>query len=282
MQNNVAIFLRGFERTWDWVKAHNFNLFESIYGSNIDWYVATWNMQSTDRNKLLDDFDDKTVRAFYILNDDQYPFNDAIRSIKTLDSYKNWKNKLDNYWRLAYLDYLLGYEKTKYELANNLNYDIVIFTRFDLLHYCHEIKIEQEYKPFKFSISENINTIEDMDNSLRRDVHYKSDSITADIITSRFFDTYINDFRNQGTPLSAEVIFSNYLVRNGITGIHEFDIINNNFGSYIVRPHQCRNGKLITTDIQTDLSDHKWQEYTGNQKIIECIKSNIDPFEHIF
>lgn len=278
--NNVAIFIRGFERTWDWIKHHNFSLFESIYGVNIDWYVATWNTSSTDYNKLSDDFDNKNVKAFYVLNDNLYPLDDNIRSHKTLDVYKNWKNKLDNYWRLAYLDFILGYEKTKNEIAMNKTYDVVVFTRFDLFHYCNDIQAEQNFKPRRFFITEHINTIEDMDCSLRCDVYYKSDSITADIITSRFFDTYITDFRNQGVPLSAEIMFSNYLARNGIVGID--DVKNINFNSYIVRPNQCKNGKLLLNDIQDNLSCSTWFSLTPEQKIEECIKSNIDPFEYIF
>lgn len=279
MSANVAIFIRGFERTWDWVKNHNFHLFESIYGSNIDWYVATWHTTSTDCNKLLDDFDDKNLRAFYVLNDDQYPLNDDIRSHKSLDVYKNWKNKLDNYWRLAYLDYVLGYEKTKYELNNNLTYDVVVFTRFDLLHYSDNIEAEKNLKLPRFFITENIDAIEDMDNSLRCDVYYKSDSITADLITSRFFDPHINDFRRQGVSLSAEVLFSSYLSRNGIIGIKGIDA---KFGSYIVRPNECQNGKLIVSNIEHNLSSSIWQEYTITQKINECVKNHIDPFEYVF
>lgn len=278
MSTNVAIFIRGFERTWDWVKNHNFQLFESIYGSNIDWYVATWHTSTTDCNKFLDDFDDKNLKAFYVLNDNQYPLSDDIRSHKTLDVYKNWKNKLDNYWRLAYLDYVLGYEKIKYEHTHNITYDAVVFTRFDLLHYCNNIETEKINLP-RFFITENIDAVEDLDYSLRCDVYYKSDSITADTITSRFFDPYINNFRTQGVSLSAEVLFSTYLSRNGIVGIKGHDA---KFGSYIVRPHQCQNGKLCVSDIEHNLSCPLWQEYTTAEKISKCVKNNIDPFEYVF
>lgn len=275
--NRVAIFIRGFERTWDWVKNNNFKVFESIYGTNIDWYVATWSTSNTDRNKLLNDFNNKNLKCLQILDEVQYPFNKAIRSVWSPSVYKNWKNKLDNYWRLAYLDFVLGNEKVKNEIQHNMTYDTVVFTRFDLLHQCKNIEYEKSLIMPMFFISTVADDIEDLDYSLSYDVYYKSDSLTADIITSRFFDTYISDFKTQAVALSAEVLFANYLFRNGIIGKDGEEF---NFISHLIRPNQCYDVELTPDIIDPDLSV-AWLHSSPHQKIKECIRCNIDPNEYV-
>lgn len=278
MSNRVAIFIRGFERTWDWVKDHNFKVFESIYGTNIDWYIATWSTSVTDYDRLSTDFANKNLKACCILDDSQYPLNEKIVAMWSPHAYKNWKSKLDSYWRLAYLDFVLGNEKVKTEIQNNSSYDIVIFTRFDVLHDCSDIELEKLITIPKFFISAVIHAVEDMDYSVGEDWYYKTDSLTADIVASRFFDTHISDFRTQGMQLSSEVLLTQYLFRNGIVGKQGNEF---NFMSYIIRPNQCRDTKL-TPNLIDDKLKMKWNCCMSmDEKIEECIRSNIDPIEYL-
>lgn len=277
MSNRVAIFIRGFERTWDWVKDHNFKVFESIYGTNIDWYVATWSTPRTDRNKLLTDFSDRNLKTFCILDESQYPFDETIRGIWSPDASKDWKSKFDSYWRLAYLDFVLGNEKVKIEIQDSSSYDTVVFTRFDVLHECSNIELERSTITPNFSISAVIHDVEDMDYSISQDWYYKTDSLTADIVTSRFFDTHISDFRNQGMQLSSEVLFTQYLFRNGVIGKpgHNF-----NFIPRIIRPNQCCDVKL-TPNLIDDKLRLKWNRMLIDEKIEQCVRFNIDPTEYV-
>ena len=277
MSNKVAIFIRGFERTWHWVKDHNFKFFESIYGTNIDWYLATWAMPHRDYNRVLADFTNRNLKALCILDESQYPFDETTRGLWLPDGNKDLKTKPDTYWRIAYLDFVLGNEKVKNEIRYNISYDAVIFTRFDVLHDCLNIELERSTPTPNFFISAVIHDVEDMDYSVSQDWYYKTDSLTADIVSFRFFDTHISDFKKQGMQLSSEVLLTQYLFRNGIIGeqSHEF-----NFMSYIVRPNQCYDAKL-TPNLIDDKLRLKWNHMLADEKIKECIRININPAEYV-
>ena len=275
MSNRVAIFIRGFKRTWDWVKDHNFKIVESIYGTNIDWYVATWSTPNRDHNELLTDFANKNLKAFCILNESQYPFDETTRGIWSPDARKDWKSKFDSYWRIAYLDFILGNEKVKTEIRESISYDKVVFTRFDVLYDCINIELEKLPIP-KFFMSGVIIDTEDMDRCIDHDWYYKTDSLTADIISSRFFDTHISDFRSQGMQLSSEVLLAQYLFRHDIVGNECNDF---NHMPYIVRPNQCYDTKL-TPHLVDDKLRLKWNSMSIDDRIKECRRVNIDPAEY--
>lgn len=277
MSNKVAIFIRGFERTWDWVKDHNFKVFESIYGTDIDWYVATWSSSNRDRNSLLNDFANRNLRSCCILDESQYPFDETTRGIWSPDASKDWKSRFDSYWRIAYLDFILGNEKIKTEMQHDRSYDVVIFTRFDVLHDCPNMELERSTPTPNFFISAVIHDVEDMDYSISQDWCYKTDSLTADIVTSRFFDTHISDFRKQGMQLSSEVLLTQYLFRNGIVGKQGDEF---NFMSYIIRPNQCGDVKLAPNLIDDKLR-MKWNHMPIDWRIEQCRLVNIDPSEYV-
>lgn len=275
-KNNVAIFIRGFKRTWDWLKTNNFALFESVYGNNIDWYVAVWNHDTIDTAALKEDFNGKNLKAFIVLDEQSYPIPKSVRGHNTPTHFNSWVHKLDEYWRLSYMDQLLGYEKLKFETESKTQYRSVIFTRFDLYHFCPDVELEQTVDIKPFTISTNTDSVVDFDFNTDNDRHYKTDSITADIVSSRFFDTHVDNYYTQAVPLPPEVLLSNYLFRNNII----YDRRLNNFISYLIRPDQCGVIDLPTKYFGGCIKESAWLSESTEYKLYHCRRCEINPVEY--
>ncbi len=275
--NKTAIFIRGHKRSWDWIKNSTFEAFEQAYGTDIDWYVAAWKSKTTN-DSLLNDFKGKNIKSFYIVDEKDYPMPMTIRGHGQPGFFHKWTHKIDCYWRLAYLDQLLGRDKIKYELENNCQYDIVLFTRFDLYHMYHNTDYEKYVKPKPFTISANTTRDEDLDFAIFDDWQYKTDSLTSDIVSFRFFDTHINDYYNQATPLSPETLLSNYMFRNGIA--YDYETAHLNFTSFIIRPDQCGTIDLPKEYYLGCLPDPPWLFETMEYQLTHCTRAGIDPIEY--
>jgi len=279
-QNKVAIFIRGYKRTWDWVKRNNFKIYEQLYGKDIDWYVAAWKTNTTTYESLLKDFEGKNLKALYVVDEADYPMPLEIRGHTQDDFFHSWTHKIDSYWRLAYLDLLLSNDKIKYELSNGLKYDAVVFTRFDL--YCLYLGIffkEKYTKPKTFTISSDTAKEENCDFSMIDDYQYKTDSITSDIISFRFFDTHVNDYVNQATSLVPETMFSNYLFRNNIT----YDRSESSFDLFLIRPDNIDlSTPLIEDYIRSSNFSTDWNSKSIDYRSYHCTRVGIDDSEYIF
>jgi hypothetical protein len=278
-QNKTAIFIRGHKRTWDWIKQSTFKTFEQAYGTDIDWYVAAWKSNTTDYESLSKDFDGKNLKSFYIIDENDYPMPMTIRGHGESDVFNKWIYKLDCYWRLAYLDQILSRDKIKNEFDSCIRYDTVLFTRFDLYHILDDDNNNEKYvKPKPFTISAETTRDEDFDFAVFDDWQYKTDSLTSDIVSFRFFDTHINDYYNQATPLSPEVLLSNYLFRNGI--VYNRNTTKLNLTSFIIRPDQCGTVVLPTRYYSGCLPNPPWLSELREYQLSHCNRTNIDPKEY--
>jgi hypothetical protein len=279
--NKVAIFIRGYKRTWDWVKHNNFKIYEELYGNNIDWYVATWKTNTTTYESVLKDFAGKNLKSLHVVDETNYPMPLETRGHMQDDFFHTWTHKIDSYWRLAYLDLLLSHDKIKNEACSELTYDVVLFTRFDLYCLYSGDQLKEKYlKPKLFTISSDTAREDNHDFSIIDDYQYKTDSVTADIIAFRFFDTHINDYANQATPLVPETMFSNYLFRNNIT----YDKSNTlGFKLFLIRPNHCNTSTTITKSfLKSSKFDSNWNSTTMDYRHYHCKRIGIDASEYIF
>jgi hypothetical protein len=274
-QNKTAIFIRGYKRTWDWIKNDTFKTFNQVYGDDIDWYVAVWNSNTAVYDSMLKDFDGKNLKSFHMIDEKDYPMPITIRGYEEPGFLHKWTHKIDTYWRLAYLDQLLGIDKIKYEFDTGIQYDTVLFTRFDLYNIIdHDNK--KYVKPKPFTISSETTRDEDLDFSIIDDWQYITDSLTSDIVSFRFFDTYINDYYNQATPLSPETLLSSYMFRNSIA--YDAKTAHRYFTSFIIRPNQVDIFPLPS--IINVCRPNSWLYESIEYKLHHCNKTNIDPIEY--
>ena len=279
-QNKTAIFIRGYKRTWDWIKNDTFRTFNQAYGDDIDWYVAVWNSNTSVYDSMLKDFDGKNLKSFHMIDEKDYPMSMIIRGHGQPGFFHKWTHKLDGYWRLAYLDQLLSIDKIKHEFDTGIQYDTVLFTRFDLYNMFHNHDNEKYVKPKPFTISSETTRDEDLDFSIVDDWQYKTDSLTSDIVSFRFFDTYINDYYNQATPLSLETLLSNYMFRNGIA--YDAKTAHLYFTSFVIRPDQVDIFPLPTKNHLVCVPDtmSPWLSESSEYKLRHCSRANIDPIEY--
>lgn len=270
---SVAVIIRGKARTWDWTKSYIFSTLEFVY-KNIDWYVAFWKSNTISLEKLCNDFDGKKLKFCQLIEEINYPFDKKLRDPKFLNTYK-----ADSYWRLAYLDYLIGYEKTKSEILENKIYDLVIFIRPDAMYVLTNndydtVLIDMKMSPFM--ISNNMYELckEQYVNrfAMADDFFYYTDSITSDIITSRFFDTFYTDYKLQVSDNIPEFAMTSYCQRHGITSEYNKP---RPIEYHVIRPDVCRNDYSVSFEFRGC-----WDNATYEEKNIYCSRLGIDPKDY--
>jgi hypothetical protein len=119
----IAVCLSGEVRYWDvanqffeyWNELHRLDRFNAFGELSFDFFISTWNRNIENVVEL------NSLKSYEFLDEDiEFDFIDANQK----------------YWYLTYRSNLL---KTEYELKNNLNYDLVISTRPDILIYSDTI-----------------------------------------------------------------------------------------------------------------------------------------------
>lgn len=270
---SVAVIIRGKARTWDWTKSYIFSTLESVY-KNIDWYVAFWKSNTIVLKNLHNDFKDKNLKCCRLVDENCYPFDKNIQNRMSANI-----SRADTYWRLSYLDYLIGYEKTKSEILENKIYDLVIFIRPDAMYVLTSndydtVLIDMKMSPFM--ISNNMYELckEQNDNrfAMADDFFYYSDSITSDIITSRFFDTFYTDYELQVSEVIPESAMTSYLQRHGITSEYNKP---RTIEYHVIRPDVCRNDYSVSFEFRGC-----WDNATYEEKNIYCSRLGIDPKDY--
>ena len=273
-QGRIAIMLRGYQRMWHLSHLHIINTFESIYGvDNIDWYVLFWKTSTTDLKKLRDTFAGKNLIYCNLIDDAAYPIPRDIG----FESDVPWLTYRSNYWRPAYLDSLLIIEKCKTELQHSMLYDSVIFARSDVIYCCKDIENEQvPLQPFYYSNLEHEFCNDQHYDICADDVYYKADSISADIIASRFLDTFTSGIMS----ISAHSLFASYVNRNQLLLKS-----NPNITRLIVRPDTLDLLALTTFDNKRQNLEYSrevaWTHKSSRYKQECCISIGIDPIEYM-
>lgn len=270
-RNRVAIFLRGSRRTWSYTRPQTLYLFDSLFGvENVDWYVTFWKSE-------IDSIDKQTTQEFKgrnlihceLLPNNKYPIIsvDELWYESNLTHYQQWKGYKTGYWGTAYLDTLLINSKVLHESKNNFIYDRVFFIRPDIYYQCsNKSLIHKTLNDFEidgleyYSIKENLVT---------KDIYYQTNSLTADIMCSRFLDTHITFNIKQMTTLCPHSLMGNFISRNYIKPIGDDKSIQYE----IIRPNILENvDNLVQIE---DYDPDSWLELSTEEKVAICKRHNI-------
>lgn len=269
-QNKTAVFLRGYQRLFEHTQFNIFNTFESIYGvDNIDWYVAFWKTTTTNIEQIQQKFVNKNLVYCELIDDSHYPIPLDIKT----HSNNPWGSYKPYYWRLAYLDYLLNIRKCINEVKTDTVYSTVVFARPDIIYNCNNTHLESvplrsfyinsQYSCLFQTPYKDISTC---------DLYYKTDSITADIISARFLDTFKTDLIHP----NAHAMLAAYISRN-----HILPNTSSHITAILVRPDTL--DVLDKTEFDVDLEENRWSKWVFKPleyKRNLCILLGIDTKEY--
>lgn len=274
--NRIAVFLRGMQRTWPHIKPHTLYLFDRLFGvDSVDWYVAVWKtVTSKTSEELKQDFAHRNLIFCESVPLGKYPLRNMHVSKTQLNmpQAQLWKGYKSGYWNLAYLDHLMITEKIKYELKNRITYDRVFFIRPDMYYRCDDLDLLR--KPLQDFEIDGLRYYDVGGNLATDDLYYQTNSITADVLCSRFLDTYTEFKLGQMMLRCPHALMGQYISRNYLNPIgneHSVELV-------IVRPDQ-----LDSIDNVAQLNKDSWQSWaalTTEQRIAVCHQQNIDPTEY--
>ena len=269
--NNIAVFIRGHKRMWDYTKK---NLFESYdhLSENVDYYVALWDTAELDLDKIKSDFVGKNLIACITP-----PLFESFSG--------SWKSQ-------GWLPYnLLPYKKMR---EQSITYDAVFDQRTDSIitdyYICKKFVLEPMilYSQWPVSTTDEIDysgtgitTTHPFPLKTIKDYGFMCDSKTFDILTYRFAF-----FEDLNVPV--EHLLYNYCIKNKIEIKKKHPL-----KSCIVRPTFCSNpdinhpvGSLINSDtFRSERLEYlsaywkcfvKWHNLSAVKKIELCHQYNID------
>jgi len=253
MYNNIAVFIRGHKRIWDYLKLMTFENFEKI-SRNVDYYVAVWNDGSVDITKLKKDFDNKNLVEFLEGN--------IFEHFGTPYLSPTWLNYN-----------LLPSKKIR---EKTVKYDVIFDHRFDLLVFPNDncsIPIESNTIYSPFVVRDYINY--DPQSAHLKDYGWCCDSLTFDKFCERFAEG--ND-----TDLSAEAQCSKFANKLNIRLRHYIF-----YNILLARPDI---GKI--TEINTPIifnpwvkeyydKQPEWDKITKDEKIKICENYQINLEDYI-
>ncbi len=283
----IAVFLRGHIRTWNYVKSHTFAFFEKFYtAENIDWYVLCWKTNTMSLDGLKRSFDNRNLVSCEMIDYDQYPLHKMMTLSELTENfyqsanYIHWKNYQSSYWRLAFLDQLLNLKKIQHEIKHSFEYEKVFFIRPDILYLNDDAELlDTVIETFYISgtdLSFNNDNFEIEPN----DLFCQANSITSDIISSRFLDTNIDFSTKQLVHPNSHSIFGQFLLKSCIREKLNF----HNLQQIIIRPSMLEslNSKSCLNDICNERDrSAEWIEFDLQKKHRYCEQYGIDPADYI-
>jgi len=267
---NIAVFIRGHKRMWDYTKK---NLFESYdhLSENVDYYVALWDTSALNLDEIKSDFLGKNLIACITP-----PLYESFSG--------SWKSQ-------GWLPFnLLPYKKIREE---SVTYDAVFDQRTDSViteyYACEKFVLEPMtlYSQWPISSTDEasdcggLTTTHPFPLKTIKDYGFMCDSRTFDILTYRFAF-----FEDLNVPV--EHLLYNYCIKNRISIKNKHPL-----NSCIVRPTLCRNsnvthpiGSIInnstfTGDRMATLSPFwndfvEWHTLPSAEKIKLCFQYSID------
>jgi hypothetical protein len=267
---NIAVFIRGHKRMWDYTKK---NLFESYdhLSENVDYYVALWDTSALNLDEIKSDFTGKNLIACITP-----PLYESFSG--------SWKSQ-------GWLPFnLLPYKKIREE---SLTYDAVFDQRTDTViteyYACEKFVLEPMtlYSQWPISSTDEVTdshgltTYHPFPLKTIKDFGFMSDSKTFDILTYRFAF-----FEDLNVPV--EHLLYNYCVKNKIS-IKKKHPLN----SCVVRPTLCGNpnvkhpiGSILnrstfngdTTEILNPYWNDfaEWHKLSSVEKMDLCFRYDID------
>ena len=277
--NNHAVFLRGQPRVWEYTHKRFFDSIHTMLGDNVDWYVATWKSNTTDYNKILKTFEGKNLIHLEILDQDVMPIPKNMRlHVNACDNIvllpdDNTTTMFHGNWNLAFLDQVLNAKKCEHELKTGITYDKVLFTRPDVgfvfdnhTPVCLEDFECAGYKQGYFTLFNEV---------YMHDLFYICNSITADIIASRFLDTFITNPTKQFITPSEHAHVAQYFQKNHLT-LTAYEGVT----SFLFRPNTLY--MLSKTDYTDDDQNawEAWNRLSPEIRIKYITDLGIDPAEY--
>jgi hypothetical protein len=270
---NIAVFIRGHKRMWDFIKHNIFESYNEI-SENVDYYVAMWETSELDLDKIRLDFAGKNLIACI--------------SPPLYESYSGpWKSQ-------GWLPFnLLPYKKIR---EQSVTYDAVFDQRTDSLitqyHVCATFPLESMtlYSPWPISTTDettsddagaHITTSHPFPLKTIKDFGFMCDSKTFDIMTYRF--TFFEDLN-----VPVENLLYNYCIKNKISIKKKHPLIYT-----ILRPTVCNNSDVVHPIgllINAKLFDGNhvptlapywnsfgdWHKLSSTEKIALCDQYGID------
>ena len=267
----TAIIVRGHARTWNYVKDHNIKFFNEAYDYP-DWYIVFPDTGTVTRESLIEDFRGSNLKSIQLISDDHYPFK-----LFDYSDYANWGSHTPAYWRQAWLDYMAGLAKRKYELENNIRYTNVLGFRPDNWFTVGNNPFDEmrtELDPMAIS---NINYADHMDFNdwLTADFIWRAGAAAADIYCMTLLDSYLTDgIPNQFIHFGEHSLPGYYQARNFVDGRRTVGHIM----EQIVTP----NAPLPWTDdsYNNNLYKVQWHELSIEERRQMCINLKINPKDY--
>ena len=267
---NIAVFIRGHKRMWDYIRNNLFASYDHI-SENVDYYVALWDTSALNLDEIKEDFLGKNLIACITP-----PLYESFSG--------SWKSQ-------GWLPYnLLPYKKIREE---SVTYDAIFDQRTDSViteyYACEKFVLEPMtlYSQWPISSTDEVTdhtgltTYHPFPLKTIKDFGFMCDSKTFDILTYRFAF-----FQDLNVPV--ENLLYNYCVKNRISIKKKHP-----FNSCIVRPTRCRNPKVThpfgsilnratfdgdTSEILTPYWDDfaEWHNLPSEEKMKLCFRYDID------
>lgn len=279
----AAIIVRGHARIWNYLKQENIKLFNDIYNYP-DWYVIFPETTTVTRESVIEDFQGSNLRSLQLIPDSHYPKNYPLSTGGSgqfsYEDYMNWKFYTPAYWRQAWLDYMAGLAKRKYELENNIRYTNVLGFRPDNLFMAHEDEWENLRKEMRPMDIKNTSFCGDKDfNDWKTsDFLWLAGSVAADIYCMRFLDSYLTDsIPNQLTHWGEHTQPCYYQARNLLDGTQRPANIRQQMVVPNV-PFPWTNEACDTEIYQRCKAE--WHQLSLDERYRMCVDLKIDPRDY--
>ena len=268
----TAVFIRGHARTWRLAKENTINVFRDLYG-DVDWYVAFPDTGTTNLDELKRDFDGVGHASIHLLDMSSYPL------IQDMDRYKRWATFHTAYWRLAWLDYHLGFAKREKERLSHVIYDNVVFVRPDAWYYVqpeHRPRVVAQLKTM--TVAEIGSTGDVEDDWVMGDLAYRAGAAAADLITLRYIDPHYTD------GMDGQLVHGNshsllaYLVPRRFMG---YGYEGAGMQYCIMRPDHVDQLPFNSFKVDPNYRDSRtWPTRSHAEKLEYCARLGISPLDY--
>lgn len=270
--NKACVFLRGAPRTWNYVKQDFFAAIESVY-EDIDWFVCFPESSTVSEQSLKKDFYGKNLISLLTVKNYAAP--------KKIHDPQRWSGFGQNYFKVAWYDYLLGIEKRRHQLTQKINYSLVMYTRPDLYITSENVA----YKSLRINDSVGI-TSKNLQTHINgelmsNDIQFFMGSRAADILNSRFYDTDFTDgLPNQAVHGDHQNIvyylFKNFISLSDATGFLGASMVRPNAIEYFLSENKDNQNTKVR---KLEEFNSQWQSLSIDQKRHWCQKYNISTLD---
>lgn len=271
----TAIFIRGHARTWNLTKRHNLMFFDDLY-DNIDWYFGTIDTGTVYADGIDADFKGRNLVSRLLLDPTGYALGED------LDAVLRWQTYHTAYWRLAWIDYMLGKEKRRAERQHGMRYDNIVFIRPDVIYYRapHTRGISDNLEePLNHMSVAEIGTHSDVAGDVGvGDLIIRAGATAADLLTLRYIDPiYTDGFGHQLVHGNSHSLLAQYPIRRFMGWSKERSGIE----SYLVRPDHADLVDWSISMIDPNMRDSStWHLSSVEQRISCCERLGISPDDY--